>query len=672
AAVVLVIATSLRTALDAARAVVVAYRPLPAVTDAALALLDGAPNIWNGIPRNLCFDWQMGDEARVESAIKGASTVVELEITNNRVVVSPLETRAAIGWTDLSSGRRVLITSTQGVHWTRDVIARDVLGWDPDTLDVITPRVGGSFGAKIFVYPEQVLVLLAAERLGVAVKWIGTRDEAFLTDTQGRDHRTRIQLALDGDARFLALRADTTANLGAFLSNYAPFNPTTCGAPLLAGAYKIGCLYTRVKGALSNTPPVDSYRGAGRPEANYALERIIDVAAFKIGMDKVELRRRNLIGPNDFPYTTATGIRLSGGLFLDNLEKAAIAIEYSSYPKRKHRSKANGRLRGIGVANYLEANGGMALARIQEAGGLPRESARITFMPGGSLQVDIGTQSSGQGHRFSYRKILSDHLQIPRAAILVRQGRTDRLRQSTGTGGPKSLLAGSTALLQAGDLVIEKARLWAARSWGVVPQNVAWSEGYFVAKSRRATLLELAEAANDRSGNAHVFSVEACATIEAGTYGNGCHICELEVDPATGEVALLRYVCVNDFGEIVSQRNVKSQVHGGIAQGIGQSLYEDCRFDSCTGRLLTRDFGSYNLPQAKHMRRFEVLLNHGSRGSNRLGIKGCGESGASGAPPAVMNALQDALEKEIGLQATQIQMPATPDRIWNLLNPVLY
>jgi len=668
-AVAMVVARTAALARLAAREVVVAYRALPAVSDAGQAVMAQAPAVWDGIAGNLCFDWETGDEAEVEAALAAAATVVDIRLVNNRVVVAPLETRSAIGWVHPSNGRRVLVTATQGVHWTRDVIAGDVLGWDPATLEVVTPRVGGSFGSKIFVYPEQVLVLLAAERFSTAVRWVGSRKEAFLSDTQGRDQRTRVRLALDADGHFLALRADTDANLGAFLSNYAPFNPTTCGVPVLAGAYRIGCLYARVRGVFTHTPPVDSYRGAGRPEANYVLERVIDAAALKLCIDKAELRRRNLVRAQDLPYTTATGVHLGTGLFSDNLERALHAIDYTGFTERRRLSEARHRLRGIGLANFLEANGGMALARIMEPGGLPLESARIEFGRGGRLRVDIGTQSSGQGHRASYAQVLAAHLSWDAHAISVHQGRTDRLAHGTGTGGSKSLLSGSTALLEAADAVVAKARAWVARAWGVPLDGVVWQGGELSAGPRRASLQSLSDqAAESVTGDVpHPFSVEICTPVRAGTYGNGCHACEVEVDPRTGVTSVIRYVCVNDFGEMISQHNVEAQVRGGVAQGIGQALFEDCRFEPGSGLLQTADFGSYHLPQATQLPPMEVLFNRGSRGSNRLGIKGCGESGASAAPPAVINALQDALVGVIGERAIGIQMPATPPTVWSLL-----
>jgi carbon-monoxide dehydrogenase large subunit len=668
-AVAMVIAKTARMAAAAARRVEVIYEPLPSVTDSVQALAPDAPLVWDDIPNNLCFDWETGDEAAVEIAMKSAASVVEAYIVNSRVIVNPLETRSAIGWVDPVTGNRILISPSQGVNWSRDVIARDVLGWDPSTVEMITPRVGGSFGVKIFVYPEQVLVLLAAQRLGRAVKWVASRKEAFLSDTQGRDHRTRVRLALDADGHFLAIRADTDANLGAFLSNYGPFNPTGCSTPVLPGAYRIGAMYSRVRGAHTHTTPIDSYRGAGRPEANYVLERVIDIAALELGLDRVELRKRNLLRPEDLPYTTSTGVRLEGGLFADNLTRTLQKIDYAGFPSRRRRSNVNNKLRGLGFANFLETNGGMAIARLTEPGGLPRESARICFYRDGRLRADVGTQSSGQGHRVSYAKILADHLNYDQAAISVHQGRTDRLAQGLGTGGSKSLLTGSTALLKAADAVIQNARSWVSAHWNIPLEQTRWEGGQLVCGAHYFSLQDLAiRAATDLPAHApHPFAVEVCATIEKGTFANGCHACELEIDPDTGAVEILHYVCVNDFGVIISDDKVRGQVLGGSAQGIGQALLEDCQFDHDSGQLLTGDLGRYHLPQVSTIPRIEIVLNQGSAGSNRLGIKGCGESGASAAPPAVMNAIQDALSSKLSKKASAIQMPATPPAIWTLL-----
>jgi carbon-monoxide dehydrogenase large subunit len=644
---------------------------MPAVTNAVAALDSEAPRVWDEMASNVCFDWETGDACATQDALSDAAHVVELSLRNNRVVVAPMETRNALAWVDPRSGRRVLVSATQGAHWSRDVIARDVLGWDPATLELVTPRVGGSFGTKIFVYPEQVLVLLAAERLGAPVKWVASREEAFVSDTQGRDHHSRVRLGLDAQGHFMALQVETDANLGAFLSNYAPFNPTTCGTPVLTGAYRIGAFHARVRGVLTNTPPVDSYRGAGRPEATYVIERAIDAAALRMGIDKAELRRINLVGPTHLPYTTATGLRLETGLFLDNLERVLREADYTGFEARRRASAVEGRLRGFGIANYLEANGGMALARIMEPGGLPLESARIAFEEGGArLRVDVGTQSSGQGHRASYARVVANALAWDESLVSVHQGRTDRLAHGTGTGGSKSLLSGSTALLEACDAVVAKARLWVASHWGVSPDAVRWVDGCLEAGVRQARLEELVSdaAPSHSSSSAHPFDTEVSATVRSGTYGNGCHVCEVEVDPQTGFVQIVRYMCVNDFGELVSPRHVRAQVEGGVAQGLGQALYEECRFDVASGAMLATDFDRYQMVQAPQLPRMQVLFNQGSRGPNRLGVKGCGESGASGAPPAVINAVQDALAGAIGERALDVQMPATPTQIWSLLH----
>lgn len=668
-AVAMVVARGALQARRAASRLAVRYRVLPAVSDAQAALDEQAPRVWPEMPGNVCFDWELGDCLKSDAAFASAAHVVRLTLRNNRVVVAPLETRNAIAWHDSRHGRSVLVTATQGVHWTRDVIARDVLGIDPAALEVITPQVGGSFGAKIFVYPEQVLVLAAARRLGLPVKWSASRTEAFLTDTQGRDHHTCASMALDEEGRMLAVRADTLANLGAHLSNYAPFNATTCGAPLLGGCYRIGSVYTRVRGLFTHTPPVDSYRGAGRPEANYVVERLIDEAARHIGMDRAELRRRNLIRADDFPFTTATGLRIDSGMFQQNLAQALEIADYAGFERRRSAAAAQGRLRGIGLANFVEANGGMALARLMEPGGKPRETARLSFVGGGTrVRLDIGTQGSGQGHALAYARIAGEALGVPAECIDVFQGRTDRLAQGTGTGGSKSMLSGSTAILQAAGQAREKARQWVAAAWGVPAPSLEWRGAVLSdARGRAMSMVDLARLA---AGPAlHPFDQESTVTIPTGTYGNGCHVCEVDVDPATGECRIAAYVAVNDFGTIVMPALAEAQLHGGIAQGIGQALHEDCRFDPGTGQLETADFGRYHLPQASRLPRFDIRFNGAPCTTNPLGLKGCGEAGTSAAPPAVINALQHALDA--GAQAKagdRVQMPATAAQLWRLLH----
>jgi len=662
----MVVARSEQAARLAAARVQVRYRPLPAVCDAEQAIAAAAPAVWQEAPGNQCFDWELGDPAERDRVFARARHIVRRRLRNNRIIISPMETRNAIAACVPGRDARVLVSATQGAHWVRDIIARDVLHWPAERLEVITPRVGGSFGTKIFVYPEQVLTLIAADRLQATVKWSATRTEACLADIQGRDNHTDAALALDGDGRILGIATDTLANLGAFLSNYGPFSSTTCGAPLLCGPYRIGTVYARVRGVFTHTAPIDSYRGAGRPEAHYVLERLIDEAARELKLDAVALRQRNLIDEQqDLPYTTATGIRIDSGMFRANMARALQEADHAGFAERRRQSAERGLRRGLGVANFLETNGGFALAKMMErhTGGLPRESARIRFAADGSVRLDVGTQSAGQDHRRAYARILADHLGLPVACIAVHEGLTDQLQQGTGTGGSKSMLSGSTAILQAGDAVIEQARHWLAGRTGRDPGHVNWRDGALCIDEIPLTLSDAARMAHSAVGGEHPFDVHLTATMQSGTYGNGCHVCELEADPATGATRVLRYVAVSDFGTIVSQADVIGQQCGGIAQGLGQALLEECRYDE-SGHLASADLGSYHLPQASDLPAITVLFQASACQTNRLGLKGCGEAAASAAPPAIMNALHDALAPDLH---ELIQMPATAQRVWSAL-----
>jgi carbon-monoxide dehydrogenase large subunit len=662
----MVVARTERAARRAAAAARVTCRPLPAVVDAWDAIAPNAPQLWEEAPRNVCFDWQLGDDAAKYAAFQGAHRVVHRKLRNNRVVIAPLETRNAIAAPIGNTDSFVLISATQGANWVRDIIARDVLGWEKERLEVLTPLVGGSFGSKIFVYPEQVLVLLASAELRATVKWSATRKESFLTDIQGRDNCTDAYLALDAQGRILAIATDTIANLGAHLSNYAPFSSTTCGAPLLCGIYDIGVVHARVRGVFTNSAPVDSYRGAGRPEAHYVLERMIDEAAHELGMDPVELRLRNALDESRMPCTTVTGIRIDSGMFRANIRRALIEADYAGFARRRAESLAAGLKRGIGMANFLETNGGFALAKIMERdnGQLPIETARIAFTAEGRLHLDIGTQSSGQDHRGAYAEILAFRLGVPPGCIDVFQGRSDRLRQGTGTGGSKSMLSGSTAILEAATALIEKARSWLASRMQRAAADFVWEDGYFQLDDMRLPILNAAKMADFERSAEHPFDVQVTSTIRAGSYGNGCHICEVEVEPETGVARVVRYAAVSDFGNIVRLADVIAQQHGGIAQGIGQALTEHCVYDS-EGRLATDDFASYHLPQAWDIPEIRLVFQSSPCQTNELGLKGCGEAAISASPPAIMNALHDALRNDLhGL----IQMPATPQSIWTALH----
>lgn len=664
--IAMVVATSQRAARRAAKQVHVEYRPLVAVDDASEAVRADGPRIWDDAKGNVCFDWEMGNAARRDEAFRSAAHVVQLKLRNNRVVIAPIEPRSAIGTYIEHSDSYLLITPTQGANWVRDVIARDVLGWDPRRLDVLTPLVGGSFGAKIFVYPEQVLVLLAAEWLKASVKWSGTRYESFVADVHGRDNHTEASLALDAQGRFIAIATDTIANLGAHLSNYAPFSSTTCGAPLLCGIYQFEQVYARVRGVFTNTAPIDSYRGAGRPEAHYVLERLIDVAASQLGIDPAELRLRNAIDETKLPYTTATGIHIDSGMFRQNILRAMKAADYTGFGARRAVSVARGLMRGIGMANFLETNGGFALAKLMEkdTGQLPRETARILVAPSGLIQVDVGTQSSGQDHRGAYARILADYLAVPLDHIKVHQGRSDRLRHGTGTGGSKSMLSGSAAILEAADALIVQARRWLAESAGCPVSDIVWDERRLRLDDTALSFLELVRMMDASAPGETPFDVEVTATILAGTYANGCHVCEVEVDPSTGLTRVVRYTAVCDFGKVISVSDVLAQQHGGIVQGIGQALIESCRYGA-DGRMSTAGLASYHLPQAGDIPELQIVLQENLTLKNRLGLKGCGEAGASAAPPAVINALNHALGSRV---LHPVQMPATPETVWMALN----
>lgn len=665
--VAMVVARTRRAADRAAAAVRVSYHILPAVTDAAQAITAGTPQLWDEAPGNVCFDWELGDAHARDEALRPAAHVVHRTLHNNRLVIAPLETRSAIAAPVEGTDAFVLVTPTQGANWSRDVIARDVLRWDTRRLEVVTPLVGGSFGSKIFIYPEQVLVLMASEALKATVKWVSTRKEAFLTDVQGRDNLTEATIALDADGRILAIITDTIANLGAHLSNYGPFSSTTCGTPLLCGIYDVGLVYARVRGIFTNTAPMDSYRGAGRPEAHYVIERMIDEAAHELGLDPLALRLLNAMDETRLPATTATGIRLDSGMFRANIHRAREEADYAGFAKRHALSASRGLKRGIGMANFLETNGGFALAKIMERqnGSLPLETARITFTVQGRIHLDIGTQGSGQDHRGAYADILAARLGVSPDLIDVFQGRSDRLHQGTGTGGSKSMLSGSTAIIETAEALIAQARAWLASRTQRPEEDVLWEQGTFSMDGTRISLMEAAGIAQFEALSAHPFDVEVTSTIRFATFGNGCHVCEVEVDPATGMVRVDRYTTVCDFGTIIRPDDVISQQQGGITQGIGQALTELCRYDT-DGTLLSDDLASYHLPQTSDIPQMKLLFQGSPCRTNALGLKGCGEAGISASPPAVMNALHDALRDDL---VGMIQMPATPQAVWAALHP---
>ncbi|WP_029010476.1 xanthine dehydrogenase family protein molybdopterin-binding subunit [Azospirillum halopraeferens] len=650
-AVALVVAGTEDAARDAAERVMVDYDDLPAVTGLAEALEPGRPRLWNEAPGNLCFDWEMGDAAAVEAAFAAADRVVALDLVNNRVVATPMEGRACLGAVE-DDGRLALTVSSQGVHALRNQLMA-IFSLPRDRIRVITPDVGGGFGMKLFMYPEYIACLWAARRLNRPVKWTSERTEAFLSDDHGRDHRTRTELALDRDGRFLAMRVDTLANMGAYLSNYGPFVPTELHAPMYAGCYRTPAIHVRVRGVYTNTQPVDAYRGAGRPEAAYALERSVDHAARAIGLDPAEIRRRNFIPPDAMPYATPLGKTYDTGDFARNLEDALRLADAAGAGARKAAARARGRLRGLGIATYIEAC----------SGGGP-EQATVDILKDGRAVLMIGTQSNGQGHETAYKQILADRLGLAPEDIEVVQGDTDRVSWGAGTGGSRSVPVGGAALSKSAERVVAKAAEVAAELLEAAPVDVEFAAGVFTiaGTDRTVSLKQVAEKA--AGAGAVAFSERARWSPPADTFPNGCHVCEVEVDPDTGTVEVVRYTVVDDFGTVINPLLLKGQVHGGVVQGIGQALHERVVFDPDTGQLLTGSLMDYGLPRAADAPPITVELNSVPSTTNALGMKGAGEAGAIGAPPAVINAVVDALS-DCGI--AHVDMPVTPEYLWRLV-----
>ncbi|MGF1592268.1 MAG: xanthine dehydrogenase family protein molybdopterin-binding subunit [Kiloniellaceae bacterium] len=658
-AVAFVVAETLQQARDAAELVMVDYDSLPAVTETATAADPGRPQIWDEAPNNTSLVWETGDEAGTRAAFDKAAHVTRLEFVNNRIVVNAMEPRATLGAYDAASETFTLYTGSQGSHRMLEPLCDGVLRIPQEKMHIVTPDVGGGFGMKIFVYPETVLVLFAARRLGRPVRWNSDRSEGFLSDTQGRDHVTLAELALDGEARILGLRVTTTANMGAYLSSFAPFIPTGCYGPMLSGLYRIPAGYAEVTTVFTNTVPVDAYRGAGRPEAAYLVERLIDAAARDLDLAPAELRRRNFIPPEALPYTTAFGETYDSGDFPGMLARGLAAIDHAGFAARRQEAAARGKLRGLGFACYGEVCGSNG-----------EETARLEVKDDGGLELWIGTQTNGQGHFTAYSQLLNDKLGIEPEQLVIHQGDSWDLPQGGGTGGSRSLLMGGQAIDGAAERVIERARSIAGHLLEAAEADIEHREGVFtvVGTDKRVTLAQVAGAARqDASLPDHLKgTIEGQHHLVAGTqtYPNGCHLCELEVDPDTGVVKLLRYVVVDDFGVVVNPLLVGGQVHGGTVQGIGQALLEHTVYDQ-EGQLLSGSLMDYCLPRADDVPAIELtLVEDMPCTTNPMGVKGAGEAGAIGACPAVINAVVDALAP-LGIR--HIDMPATPEKVWRAI-----
>jgi carbon-monoxide dehydrogenase large subunit len=652
-AVALVIAASRQQAQDAAELIEVDYEILPAVTDTAAAAKPGAPQLWPEAPGNTNFIWADGDKAKTDQAFAAAARIVAVEVVNNRVVPNSMEPRGAVGVYDRAQGSYTLYASSQGAHLLKEMLAGAILPEaGADKIRVITPDVGGGFGMKIFLYPEYVMLLWAARRVGRPVKWIADRSEGFVSDTQGRDNITRAELALDGTSRFLAIRVATLANMGAYLSNFGPFIPTEAGKGMHVGVYAIPTAYVEVTGVFTNTVPVDAYRGAGRPEAAYMLERLVDRAGRETGLGAAEIRRRNFIPAAAMPFKTSLGHTYDSGDFAGNMTAAMKAADWEGFPARKAEAARRGKLRGIGMSYYIEV-----------CGGAPGVPALVRFEPDDTVSLIIGTQSNGQGHETAYAQIVSQRLGVPFDKITTRQGDTAALKTGSFTGGSRSVPVGGVAARMASDVVIEKGKTLAADLLEAAAADIEFRAGNYVVAGtdRMIGIFAVAKAARDGKGPA--LDGEAEFLPEVATFPNGAHICELEIDADTGSTAVVGYTAVDDFGEVINPLLLGGQVHGGIAQGIGQALLERTVYDE-TGQLLSGSFTDYTMPRAGDMPDIDFRWNVIPCRTNPLGIKGCGEAGAIGAPPAVINAVIDALGDR---GVTAIDMPATPERLWQAL-----
>jgi carbon-monoxide dehydrogenase large subunit len=657
--VAMVVAETLAAARDAAELIAVDYEPLPAAVETAHALGPGQPQVWDEAPGNLAFDWGVGDPAAVERAMAAARHRVSLDLVNNRVVVNSMEPRGAVGEYDAGEAAYTLWSSTQGSHFVRSLIAENIFKVPENRVRVVTRDVGGGFGMKLFLYPEHILVLWAAQKTGRPVKWTPERSDAFMTDTQGRDNTTRLELALDDELRFLGLRVTTVANMGAYLSNFAPEIPTASGAVMYSGVYAIPAISVAVKGVFTHTVPVDAYRGAGRPEAAYAIERLIDFAARRLGVAPHELRRRNFIRPEAMPYATPLGLVYDSGDFAHNMEDALAAADMAGFAGRQAAAAARGRYRGIGHAVYIE-----------QSGFPPDEFAELRFDPSGTLTMLMGTQSSGQGHQTAYAQLAADKLGLPFDKIRVVQGDTASIAFGRGTGGSRSLPVGGASVDAAAQKLIAKGRRIAAHLLEAAEADVDFTDGSFrIAGTDREVAIEaVARAAfNPPQLPEDVepgFAESGHFTPPSPTFPNGCHVCEVEIEPDTGHVEIVRYLVVDDFGRVVNPLLLRGQVQGGVAQGVGQAMLERTVFDPETGQLLTGSLTDYCLPRAEDLPRIEFSYNVVPCRTNPLGLKGAGEAGAIGAPPALVNAIVNALAP---LGIDHIDMPVTPERLWQAI-----
>jgi aerobic carbon-monoxide dehydrogenase large subunit len=654
--VAFVVAETLAQARDAAEAVEVDIEPLPAVTDAAEAAKPGAPQLYDHIPNNVALDFHYGDTAKIDAAFAGAAHVTRLDIVNTRVAVVSMEPRVALGHYDKKNERYTIQVPTQGVSGNKAILAR-LLNVAPEKVRVLTANVGGSFGMKNLNYPEYTCIMHAAKELGRPVKWTDERSTSFLSDSHGRAQIIHAELALDADGKFLAVRLSGYGNLGAYITGVAPGPLSLNTAKNLASVYRTPLLGVDIKTVLTNTTLMGAYRGAGRPEANYFMERLIDRAADEMGIDRLTLRKRNFIKPAQLPFAAASGVTYDSGDFAGVFAKALELSDHANFAKRKKESRKRGKLRGIAVGSYLEVTAPPS-----------GELGKITFEPDGSVRLTTGTLDYGQGHATPFAQALSAQLGVPFEKITLEQNDSDLVRFGNGTGGSRSITATGQAIVEAAALVVEKGKKAASHFLEASEGDIEFANGRFTiaGTDRSIGIMELAERMREGKmpeGVPSSLDVDHATKEIASTFPNGCHVAEVEIDPETGVIRIVRYSGVNDFGTVINPMIVAGQLHGGVAQGIGQALMEEVNYDS-SGQPITGSFMDYALPRAGDIPPIAVGDHPSPATSNPLGTKGCGEAGCAGSLTVIVNAVLDALA-EYGIK--QIDMPLTPEKIWRAI-----
>ncbi len=659
--VAFVVAETNAQARDAAELIAVDYTPLPSVVATADAMKPDSATVWDECPDNVCFEFRLGDRDKADAAFEAADHVTRLEMNITRVAINPMEPRACVAEYDKFDGLYTLHSGSQGPHGMREAIAQPILKVPENKLRVVSNDMGGAFGMRSGPYCEYILCLMAAKNLDRPVKWTGDRAEGMMSDDHARDNVTTAELAHDKDGKFLGLRVRTVANLGAYLSLLGPHSPTN-NLGTLANTYTTPAFDIHVTGVFTNTNSTGPYRGAGRPEAAYVIERVIDTAAREMGIDRVEIRRRNMIAESAMPYQTGLLFKYDSGQFEKNMDGALALAAFGDFETRRAEAAARGRLRGIGIANAIE----------QSAGG-PQETAEIRFDPSGGVTLIMGTHNHGQGHETIFRQMLSDKLGLEFEQVVLSQGDTDKVIAGTGTFGSRTSGVGGASIMMAADKIIDKCRIVAAHRLEAAEEDIEFDDGTFtVAGTDRAvSLIDAAKAAQNfmtaPPGMEPGMNEWAAWRPPAPTFPNGCHVCEVEIDPDTGALELLRYCTVDDVGTVINPLLLDGQIHGGIAQGVGQILMENVVWDRDSGQLVAGSFMDYCMPRADDLPSFQMETNEVPTTTNPMGVKGAGEAGCVGAMPVVMNAIVDALGP-LGIK--NFDMPATPERLWRAIRDV--